>query len=163
MMCYLLRHGIAADPAEWRGSDFERPLTDEGRKRMAREAKAIADLSLELDVIITSPLVRAKQTAEYVADALKMSKHLVEDVRVGLGFSVARLESILEDHRDATAVMFVGHEPSMSEVTSDLIGGARIQFKKGSIACIELSNESSSLAGELVWLASPKVLIKGKS
>jgi phosphohistidine phosphatase len=159
MICYLLRHGIAVDPAEWRGSDFDRPLTDEGHKRMAREAKAIAALSLDLDVIITSPLVRAKQTAEYVADALKMTKHLIEDVRVGPGFSTARLASILEEHVDAKSVMLVGHEPSMSEVTSDLIGGARLQFKKGSLACIELSN-ASSLTGELVWLASPKVLVK---
>jgi phosphohistidine phosphatase len=161
MICYLLRHGIAEDAAEWSGSDFDRPLTDEGRKKMAREAKAIADLSLDLDVIVTSPLVRAKQTAEYVADALKMTKKLVDDVRVGPGFSAARLADILEEHRSSNAVMLVGHEPSMSAVTSELIGGARIQFKKGSLACIEISN-NSPLTGELVWLASPKVLTRGK-
>jgi phosphohistidine phosphatase len=161
MICYLLRHGIAEDAAQWNGSDFDRPLTGEGRKKMEREAKAIAGLSLDLDAILTSPLVRARQTAEFVAGALKMTKKLVEDVRVGPGFSALRLADILEEHQEANALMLVGHEPSMSEVTSELIGGARIQFKKGSLACIEISNRSP-LAGELVWLASPKVLTRAK-
>jgi phosphohistidine phosphatase len=162
MICYFLRHGPAGDPAQWSGRDFDRPLTDDGRKRIMREAKTLAELSIELDAIVTSPLVRARQTAECVADELKLGNKMFEDRRVGPGFSPELLAEILEERRDADAVMLVGHEPSMSEVVSHIIGDARIQFKKGTVACVELS-DPQSLIGELVWLASPNLLTRRKS
>ena len=74
MNCYFLRHGIAVEPEAWSGNDFERPLTRDGHTRMEREAKAIAELSLDLDAIVTSPLLRAKQTAEIVAAATRHAR-----------------------------------------------------------------------------------------
>lgn len=124
---------------------------------MAREGKTMAALPLALDVVITSPLVRARQTAAIVADALKMRERLLEDERLGLDFSPSRLIGILQEHRKANAIMLVGHEPSMSETISHLVGGARITFKKGGLARVDVP-DPSSLEGELVWLIPPKVL-----
>jgi phosphohistidine phosphatase len=126
---------------------------------MAHEAKSMRRLSLELDAIVTSPLLRAKQTAEIVADALKMHHRLVADERLGLGFSIEGLAGMLQDHHDAEALMLVGHEPSMSATIGRLVGGARLDLKKGGLARIDLPN-TSSLQGRLMWLVPPKILAR---
>lgn len=159
MMCYFLRHGPAGDRETWEGTDFERPLTPDGRKRIAREARSIADLKLGLARIVTSPLVRARQTAEIVAGELDLKDALVEDTRIDIGFSTERLASVLRDYREANAIMLVGHEPSMSAVVSELIGGANLDFKKGGLACVEIGG-FSPLQGQLSWLATPKLLAR---
>jgi phosphohistidine phosphatase len=123
---------------------------------MAREAKTIAKLALDLGTIVTSPLVRAKQTAVIVADTLDMRSRLVEDRRLGFAFDSSALAEILRE-RSEGAIMLVGHEPSMSRTIGVVVGGARIDFKKGSLACVNFENPAS-LAGELVWLVPPKVL-----
>lgn len=165
MKCYFLRHGIAADPAEWTGEDFDRPLTGQGRERMEREAETLAELSLDLAAIITSPLLRAKQTASIVAERLRMTDRLVEDDRLSPGFDLDRLGAILQAYARADAVMLVGHEPSMSETVGRLVGAARIDLKKGGLACVDLPDPSSS-SGQLAWLIPPKILtckIKARS
>lgn len=159
MRCYFLRHGIAAEAAEWQGTDFDRPLTDAGRERMTREAKTMAEMDLDVAVILTSPLVRARQTAAIVAKELKLRDRVLEDARLGLDFGLNRLASILEEHRDDKAIMLVGHEPGMSRTIGQVAGGARIDFKKGSLACVNLL-AISSLDGELVWLIPGKVLAR---
>jgi phosphohistidine phosphatase len=159
MRLYLLRHGAAADSEEWRGSDFDRPLTEKGRDRIAREAKALDALELGLDAIVTSPLVRARQTAAIVADVLGMRDRLVEDERLGPGFGIEPLAAILGARARSDALLLVGHEPSMSETVGALTGGARVVMKKGGVACVEL-HDRSSLQGELVWLAPPKLLAR---
>ncbi len=161
MRCYFLRHGLAGDPGRWQGPDAERPLTDEGRERMAREAKTIDELGLGLDAIVTSPLVRAKQTAQIVAERLKMNDRLIEDARVGLDFDASHLTSILADHSSASAIMLVGHDPSMSETIGALIGGGRVELKKGALACLDVPDPSAPHAS-LVWLAPPKLLAMGR-
>ncbi len=157
MLCYFLRHGPAGDPQTWEGSDFDRPLTSAGAKRIAAEAKTMANLRIKPDIVITSPLVRARQTAAIVVKELDLRDALVEDERVGPGFSPARLADVLDDHSDADAVMFVGHEPSMSHTIGTLIGGGEIDFKKGGLACVELTDDRP-LRGTLAWLATPKLL-----
>ena len=158
MELYLLRHGRAAEPREWRGSDFDRPLTDDGRERMMREAKGIVQLVPVLDRIVTSPLVRARQTADIVAGALAMQDRLDEDERLGAGFDLDRLANILRAHDGARALMLVGHEPAMSATIGRLIGGGAVDVKKGSLARVDLP-DPARLAGELVWLAPPKILL----
>jgi phosphohistidine phosphatase len=157
MRCYFLRHGIAAEGGEWQGSDFERPLTDEGRKRMTREAETMAALGLDLDLIVTSPLVRAKQTAAIVAKALKLRDSVVENENVGLDFGPSHLWAILREHANANAIMLVGHQPSLSQTVAHLVGGARIDFKKGTLACVNVP-DPVSLQGALLWLVPAKVL-----
>jgi phosphohistidine phosphatase len=157
MRCYFLRHGIAAEPESWSGSDFDRPLTREGRERMEREARAIEELGLELDCIVTSPLLRAKQTAELVAQRLGNAT-LVEDRRLADGFNLERLGAILSSHPDAESIMLVGHEPSMSTTIGRSIGDANIELKKAALAAIEF-DERGSPAGTLLYLIPPKVLV----
>lgn len=157
MRCYFLRHGIAAEPESWTGSDFDRPLTREGRERMEHEAKAIEDLSLDLDCIVASPLLRAKQTAELVATRLRSVK-LVEDQRLANGFNLERLGEILRLHADAESIMLVGHEPTMSATIGRAIGKASVELKKAALAGIEFGDRSSP-SGTLLCLIPPKVLV----
>jgi len=157
MKCYFLRHGIAVEPDEWAGSDFDRPLTREGRQRLEREAKAIAALDFGFDRIVTSPLLRAKQTAEILADRLGLRERLVEDTRLGGGFSHRRLGEILAAHSGAEAIVLVGHEPAMSATIGRAIGDARVEMKKAALAGIEFAASDAS-AGTLVCLIPPRVL-----
>jgi phosphohistidine phosphatase len=157
VICYFVRHGTAVDGAQWSGTDYDRPLTEKGRDKMERVADRLEDLEIEADAIVTSPLLRAKQTAEILAEALDLEESLVEDERLGGEFDSQRLAGILADRAGASAVVLVGHEPSMSAVIGDLIGGARMDFKKGAIACVDVSDASAPW-GVLVWMAAPKIL-----
>jgi phosphohistidine phosphatase len=158
MRCYFLRHGIAVDPESWTGNDFDRPLTRDGLERMEYEAKAIERLSLDLECIVTSPLLRARQTAEIVAKRLEIEGKLVEDQRLAGGFDLERFGAILTAHADAQSVMLVGHEPSMSMTIGHAIGNASVELKKAALAGIEL-RDATATAGTLVCLIPPKVLV----
>ena len=158
MKVYFLRHGIAVDAEDFDGDDFDRPLTKEGKDRIGREAKTLAKIGLNVDAIFTSPLVRAKQTARIVAEALDLEKRLVEDPRVDPGFNAGRLSEILRDRADAAAIMLVGHEPSMSSTIGEIVGRARIDLKKGGLACVDLSDPCAQ-TGTLQWLLAPKLLL----
>ncbi|HZY95475.1 MAG TPA: histidine phosphatase family protein [Candidatus Cybelea sp.] len=158
MICYFLRHGIAVAPGEWQGSDAERPLTPDGCKRMEREAKAIASLGLDIDLIVTSPLLRARQTAEFVADRLGLCDAIVDDERIAHRFNADACRAILADHPRANSVMLVGHEPAMSSTIGRLIGSADIELKKAALAGIELPDRNSTV-GTLICLIPPKALV----
>jgi phosphohistidine phosphatase len=154
---YFLRHGLA-DRSEWSGDDFLRPLTARGKQQMMRTAQAIASLDLGLDLILSSPLTRAYQTAEIVAEVLGLGDRLVSEARLAPGFSAVALSAILAEHAVPAALMLVGHEPDFSETISALIGGGRIVCKKGGLARVDLP-EGGGLDGELVWLAPPALLL----
>jgi phosphohistidine phosphatase len=158
MRLYFLRHGIAEDRAP-SGRDFDRALTAEGRARMVREAKTMAVLRLGIDRIITSPLVRAKQTATIVAASLDFGESLVVDERLGAEFGPDPLAHLLAEHPDVDTVLLVGHEPGMSRTIGHLVGGARLDVKKGALACVELAGPSLR-GGELRFLLPPKVLAR---
>jgi phosphohistidine phosphatase len=154
---YFLRHGKAESRSEWRGDDGDRPLTAEGEEAMRREAKAMRALDLGLDAIVTSPLARARRTAEIVADGLGLSGRLEEDERLAHGFDAQRLEQILAAHATAGAVMVVGHEPDFSATVAELIGGGDIVMKKGGLARVDVTAPVAG-GGELVWLLTPPLL-----
>jgi phosphohistidine phosphatase len=154
---YFLRHGLALDRQDWREDDSKRPLTEEGMDRLKRTAATIAALGLELDAILTSPLVRAHQSAEILAAALQGKNRVLTDKRLGPGFDRNQLASILRDHPGTESLMLVGHEPGLSTTVSEVIGGGRIEIKKGGLACIKLI-EPHALRGELLWLIPPRLL-----
>ncbi len=157
MKVYFLRHGIARERDEWKGTDAERPLTSDGVRKARSISEALAHLDLGLDAIITSPLARAKQTAEIVADGLGLKAKLTEDKRLASGFDEDRLHEMLLERADANAVMLVGHEPDLSVTIGALIGGGSIVMKKGGLALVELP-DAQSRRGELQWLLTPKSL-----
>lgn len=159
MKLYFLRHGPAADREDWPGNDAERPLTDEGVKLVERVAATIAGLGLEPDFILTSPLVRARQTAAVLAAVLHMKNKLRVDDRLGPDLDTDQLAAILGDHQHSRSLMMVGHEPGIGRAISALIGGARVVCKKGGLACVRIDDPPSS-QGELLWLIPPNILTR---
>jgi phosphohistidine phosphatase len=156
MTLYFLRHGIAVEPDEWQGRDDDRPLTKEGITKIKDEARAIADLSLHIDVVVSSPLLRACTTATLVARRLKFDKPPLLDDRLGGGFSIAALREIVGEHLDADGVLFVGHEPNLSDVIGQLVGNAGIEMKKGALAAVAVNSDCTR--GDLIALLPPRVL-----
>jgi len=147
-ICFL-RHG-EADWPDWDKPDDERPLTERGRKEMKRVAKLLDRLKLSADAILTSPLPRASQTAEIVAERLGIE--LKTDSALVHGFSVARLRRLL-GKAEADCVMVVGHEPEFSEVIKELTGG-EIKLSKAGVALLEVNRGCTS--GKLLWLFPPR-------
>jgi phosphohistidine phosphatase len=159
MILYFLRHGLADDRAGWLADDTQRPLTKEGKDKMALEAKAFIRLSLSLDSIVSSPLVRAFQTAQIVAQHLDMADKLTQDERLAPGFDLQKLSEVLAAYPGVETVMLVGHEPDFSETISELIGGGRVVCKKGGLARVDVTSQLP-LSGELAWLMPPKLLVR---
>jgi phosphohistidine phosphatase len=155
MELYLLRHGIATDVGPKGSGDAGRPLTEEGIARMRDEAHGLQRLGLQLDVLLSSPLVRARQTAEIVGQVLNIEPQLTPALAPSCG--LAQLRDLLGQHRGGQRVMIVGHEPDFSELAGALTGGSRVQFKKGGLARIDTIVLEQG-AGVLVWLLAPRVL-----
>jgi phosphohistidine phosphatase len=154
MRLYFLRHGVADWPDWDPARDHERPLTKEGLKKMKEQAKTLLALDLKLDAILSSPYTRAYQTADIVAAKLRLDVRT--EPRLAPGFTHAKLAEIVKTFEDDQALLLVGHEPSFSTVISEIIGGGRVQLKKGALARVDVNRE---LHGELVWLLQPKVLL----
>jgi len=150
MHLYFLRHG-EADWPNWKKSDDERPLTERGRKEMAKVAAFLRALEIELDQIISSPLPRASQTAKIVADKLKLKVR--EDSVLKPGFDISGLRHLIEKYPEQT-LMVVGHEPDFTDVISDLTG-ARLKLSKAGLALVNL--DTKGMDGRLLWLFPPKI------
>jgi phosphohistidine phosphatase len=154
---YLLRHGVAYEREEWTGeSDELRPLTDDGIDAMKREAKSIRVMKLKLDVLVSSPLVRARDTAKIVARTLDLKVN--ENDLLRPGFDLEALRALLQQHSGAKRIMIVGHEPDFSIVIAQLIGGGTVVMRKGGLARVDVTVQGNSLRGELVWLLTPSLL-----
>ena len=150
MRLYFLRHGIAEDLAT---SDFDRELTKRGRRRVLASAKVMARLGIAPRQIFSSPRLRARQTAEIVAEALDMPVTLSE--AVNFGFDLADARRLTRNLSADDEVMFVGHNPDMSLLVSELTG-VDAPMKKGGLARIDTLGAALD-EGELVWLIAPKV------
>ncbi len=157
MRLYFLRHGLASDSTTWAGADDQRPLTPEGVARMQASARTISALELELDEIITSPYVRARQTADIVAAQLGLP--VTAQASMVPGFSFPALERLLNTRLQAGALLLVGHEDDFSQLIGRLIGGGRVVMKKGSLARVDLL-QLQPPAGILNWLLPPKLLAR---
>ena len=147
-LCFL-RHG-EADWPNWTKPDNERPLTERGRKEMKRVARFLERLKLVPDVILTSPLPRASQTAEIVGKRLGIELQI--EPALAHGFNIERLRRLLAK-RDAECIMIVGHEPEFSEVIGELTGG-NTKISKAGVALLEINRSCTS--GTLLWLFAPK-------
>lgn len=162
MELYVIRHAIS-EPLGKRNnfSDEKRSLTDEGRDRMREIAKGLRKLGVEFDLLLTSPLVRAVQTAEIVAGAFAVAKKEVrETVNLVPGASAEELFAELKGQTGVESVVLVGHQPDLGLVISTIIGSAApsIQLKKGGVCCVNVTETVPALRGDLVWLLTPKQL-----
>lgn len=157
MQVYFLRHGRAQARADWPGDDADRPLTPEGIEALRREARTLRDRGVAVDLVVTSPLVRARQTAEIVAKRLGLAESLTEDDRLAHGFDAGRLAKLIAVHPGVEKLMLVGHEPDFSDTVSELIGGGAVVLKKGGLARVDLAVPTPG-TGRLVWLLAPSHL-----
>jgi phosphohistidine phosphatase len=140
--------------------DDARPLTEKGIKRTRQIASGLRVLNLELESIVTSPLVRAKQTAEIVAEALGSSVRLETSNALATGSDPATIERWLTS-RAEERLLLVGHNPTLSDLVSLLVLGPRrspiCDLKKGGIAALSRGDESGGRY-DLAWLAPPRLL-----
>jgi phosphohistidine phosphatase len=146
----FLRHG-QADWPNWKGSDDERPLTEEGEKETHEVAAFLAKLGVKPQKIFTSPLPRAAQTAQIAAEHLKAPS--VTSGCLAPGFSVRKLSQLLDEEKIDNVVL-VGHEPDFSCVIAKLTGGD-VKLKKSGVARLRLDRDK--MKGQLHWLLPPAI------
>jgi phosphohistidine phosphatase len=156
---YLMRHGVAAEQGPAYPNDDDRPLTSDGIDRLRVQVAGLLDLDVRLDRILTSPLVRAVQTAEILAAGVGCAVPLVTVDALRPGGRFDAVLAALARVADARSVALVGHMPSMGEFAARLIGAKEpLAFKKGSVCRIEVAALPPAGAGRLHWLVPPRAL-----
>jgi phosphohistidine phosphatase len=159
MELYIVRHGIAEEKFP-DGTDAARALTDEGRRKTARAARGLAALGVRPDLIVSSPLLRARQTAEVLAEALRPAEGIAEAQWLSPGIppagTVRQLARLA--HR---SVLLVGHMPDVSALASLLLTGrpsADIVFKKAAVCALSFDGRARAGCARLEWLLQPRHL-----
>lgn len=151
----LIRHGIAAEYPQWEGSDETRPLTEEGITRFQKSASGVAPFLSQVGTLLSSPYVRACQTAEILGSTLGIPYQKVPELACGIrGDRLAA--SLVKALSDKDMIAYVGHEPDLSTAIQFLLKAPfpPVVVKKGSITCLELYSESSC---QLAWHLTPKI------
>jgi phosphohistidine phosphatase len=158
---YLIRHGIAADRGPDYPDDSKRPLTSRGIAEVRREAKGLTRLDVTFDLIITSPLVRTRQTADTIAESIQGKPTVTtSDALAPAGTPAGVMQELAKHHRKAK-IALVGHEPNMGELAARLIGArSPIEFKKGAVCRIDFEVLPPKGLGTLRWFLPPRVLRK---
>ncbi len=160
---YLMRHGAAEDSTGSRG-DSERRLTPEGKQKLREVAKGLEAIGAEFDWIVTSPLKRAMETGEVIAEAAGAA--LPRDVCEALapGSELAhRVTAFLSEQPERGRVLLIGHEPGFSRLASELLGAGRsaqLSFKKGGCCLIAFDDSPPRAPGHLSWWLTPLILRK---
>ncbi len=158
---YLIRHGMAADRGDEYPDDSKRPLTSDGIARLKKEARALDLLGVTFEQMLSSPLVRARQTADVFAEIMKSKPPVsTTDTLTPAGSPAAVIQDLSKYMRKAS-IALVGHEPNMGELAAHLIGAKMpLPFKKGAIARIDFSVFPPKGKGQLVWFVTPRMLRK---
>jgi phosphohistidine phosphatase len=161
MNLYLLRHGLAVEPGTpGYARDADRPLTPEGKQKLQKIARAMKTLELEFDRIVSSPYLRARQTAEIIAERLKPCQKLELSGTLAPDGSSRKLIELLNGlEPPPKSVLLVGHEPYLSGLIALLISGhqgASIVMKKAGLASLRLASLHHGRCAELEWLLTPK-------
>lgn len=160
MRLYLVRHALAEDHNA--AGDAQRALTPKGRLRMAEEAKGLRDLKVQPEIILTSPLRRALETATILAEELGGIR--LEQLReLGAGpYGPADILAALRPYNNLKEIALVGHQPGLGELASFMLTGStsdcRIDLKKGAVVCLEEVPSQGQDRFVLIWSLPPKVL-----
>jgi phosphohistidine phosphatase len=158
LLVYLMRHGIAAD-ANPGTSDADRALTPDGVRKTTRVALGLQQLGVKPDLILSSPLRRADETARLVADVLKPDAAIELYPPLAGGFIPEDIVKGLRPHRQARELFLVGHQPDLGELASYLLTGSGrivpLPFKKAGVAAIEVGSLPPRGPGTLQWFLTP--------
>jgi phosphohistidine phosphatase len=159
MKLYIVRHGIAAAQSIGSMAGDERPLTEEGINKLNLSAPGLRSLGCAPEVILTSPLPRARQTAEILAVALGTYFEICTPLAPS-----GRREQVYEEIRrrcGCQSLMLVGHQPSLGEIAAEIAWGTPenyIEIKKGGACALELEITRGIPRGTLLWLLTPSVM-----
>ena len=160
----LIRHGKAGnrDPNSWPDDD-DRPLTAEGQAEHRAVTRAAKKMGIKFDFLVTSPLKRARETADIVANVYRWPEEPQVAAELGHGFSVSAVVKLLAKFPPTSRVALVGHEPDFSALATALIGGKTglgVQIKKSGIAGVRFEGPAEAGAGLLLYLLKPSHLRK---
>jgi phosphohistidine phosphatase len=162
MNLYIIRHAIAVeeDPSD---DDSQRALTDKGGKKMRQIAKGLRNLGAEFDVILSSPYLRAKETAEILGDVFKMKKQIAfSDNLVPMGDPDLLIAEINEKY-SVDSLAIIGHEPYLTTLVSLLVAHGSpvdVDLKKGGVCRLSTDDLHHSRHATLEWLLTPGVLVE---
>jgi phosphohistidine phosphatase len=158
MQVYLLRHGIAEEGGA-PISDSDRSLTNEGRRKLRQVLTHVADAGIKTDLIISSPLKRAQQTAEIARSCLKCKEEVLFTRALIPGASPESVWEEIRVHSDQESLLLVGHNPLFSNLTGYLMGSHNLQvdFKKGAVMCIDFGNIGAKPHGILRWYLTARL------
>jgi phosphohistidine phosphatase len=163
MELYIVRHGIAVDREDPKcPADPERYLTEEGIEKSRQVAKGVAEVASIPDLILSSPYVRALQTADIFAERLEYPKQkIVKSDQLLPGAEPLQLFRELSKDKDLSCVFVFGHAPHLDDLLATAIGTKHhiTSLKKAGVAFVELKRLVPP-SGELIWLATPKLLRK---
>ena len=158
MILYFLRHASAGQPVSNPKKDEKRALDENGVEQCGYVGRALAALDVQVDMIISSPLKRASQTASLVGNELSYEGKLQFEDALRPTASFADFRKMLDKYARYDAIMVVGHNPSLSEFLGRAISEsgceAAIDLKKGAVARAEMNRNSASLT----WCLTPKIL-----
>ncbi len=165
MNLYVLRHGLAADRDSLQYSrDEDRPLTPKGTRKMARQVKGMRSIGLSMDAIVTSPLLRAVQTARIVHKRLPaLSTPVTSENLTPLGGRHSLVDELAAGYPSDSSVMIVGHEPYLSDLISVLVSGVPgqlVRLKKGALCKLRLPSPRYGRCGWIEWSLTPRQLVK---
>jgi phosphohistidine phosphatase len=155
---YLVRHGVAKERGNSWPDDAKRPLTEDGIDRMRKAARGLAKLGVRFDIILTSPFVRARQTADILAEVYDEKPPVVVVESLAPGGTLQAIIADVERHGRASRLALVGHEPDVGELAARLAGARYpLEFKKGSVCRIDHKTFPAG-PGRLRWFVTAKVL-----
>ncbi|HYN07595.1 MAG TPA: phosphohistidine phosphatase SixA [Vicinamibacterales bacterium] len=156
---YLVRHAIAAERGRQWPDDTKRPLTHKGAARMRQIVMGLRDLGVEFDLVLTSPLVRARQTAELLIAGVRSKPTLEVTDALAPGEPPVKVAAMLAKHAASCSIALVGHEPGLGELAAWLVGANEpFVMKKGGVCCLKVNALPPARNGQVVWHATPKML-----
>lgn len=157
---YLVRHAIAAERGPKYPDDRLRPLTPAGSRKFAAAVPGLIELGVTIDFVLTSPLVRARETAILLASGLKPKPAVAEIEALAPGGRPQAINDAIKTHaKKNRRLALVGHEPDLGELAARLLGArGSVEFKKGGVCLIEVDGATPGGPGTLRWMLTPRAL-----